>query len=418
MWFHLKKRILFVAAAAIIAMLPAGAAEAEEQHSASILLDGYPLPFPVEPAIIEGTTMVPFRAISEALGIQVTWNASSRTITAVDLQAAEANTVVLTLDDSIAAVNGTEVELQVAPMIRNDSTLIPLRFFSQQFGADVSWDGAAKTVSIRSPQRDMYTLAFYAISSFREVQHVPSFDAVAFGWSRIDQDGGFTLEGKDFYWPEPAGETTPASIVQSSKSEGTTPYLMVFASDGEGELTEIVSDETKREETIRSIIQTAAEGSFEGVLLDFEGLGLTGDASSVQAQFNEYVALLSEQTRARGLKLALSLHPLNGAYQGYDYKTLGNLADELIIMAYAYEGEKAPEPVHRVDEAIRLALQEVPPQKLVLGISMGSENAASLHVKIGLAKRYGLKGIAMWRLGLIGEAAYEAMGASLELKEP
>lgn len=39
----------------------------------SIMLDGYPLPFPVEPAVMSGTTMVPFRAIAEALGIPVVW---------------------------------------------------------------------------------------------------------------------------------------------------------------------------------------------------------------------------------------------------------------------------------------------------------------------------------------------------------
>ncbi|MNP40049.1 hypothetical protein D3C76_1336560 [compost metagenome] len=84
-------------------------------------------------------------------------------------------------------------------------------------------------------------------------------------------------------------------------------------------------------------------------------------------------------------------------------------------MAYAYEQEKSPEPLGKVDEAILLALKEVDKDKLILGISMGSENENSINTKIGLAKRYGLKGIAIWRIGLIGQAAWSEMSTSVEL---
>lgn len=84
-------------------------------------------------------------------------------------------------------------------------------------------------------------------------------------------------------------------------------------------------------------------------------------------------------------------------------------------MAYAYEDESGPEPMNKVDEGIRLALQQVDKSKLVLGISVYSENATSVNAKIGLAKRYGLKGIAIWRLGLIGQPVWNEMSKSLEL---
>ncbi|MDZ4938381.1 copper amine oxidase, partial [Clostridium perfringens] len=42
----------------------------------------------------------------------------------------------------------------------------------------------------------------------------------------------------------------------------------------------------------------------------------------------------------------------------------------------------------------------VPKQKLLLGISLSSETATSVDDKLGLAKRYDLKGAAFWRLGL------------------
>jgi spore germination protein YaaH len=48
---------------------------------------------------------------------------------------------------------------------------------------------------------------------------------------------------------------------------------------------------------------------------------------------------------------------------------------------------------------------------------MGSEDAASIPAKIGLAKRYGLKGVAIWRIGLIGQAAFEQMSKSITMRK-
>jgi len=407
------RKFTTVLLAGILAFAPLAQAAETATPPVTILLDGYPLPFSVEPAIVNGRTMVPFRTISEALGVTVQWDGNTRTITAVDPDAKE---IRLTIDASTAWVDGVPFVLDAAPMIVNGATLIPLSFFSQQFGAQVGWEASTRTVSIQSPLRDTYTLAFYALSSFSEVDYVPSFDSVAFGWSRIDAEGNFTLSGKDFYWPKPAGEITPESIVQTAAERGTSPYLMVFASDGQLELTGILENKARRSELAAEIAGLAVKRGFQGVMLDFEGLGLSGDALLAQKQFNAFVRTLSEQLEPHGLQLGLALHPLNSSFKGYDYATLGKLADEIVIMAYAYEGEKAPEPLGKVDEAIRLALEKVDKNKLVLGISMGSENASSVNGKIGLAKRYGLKGIALWRLGIVGDSAFEQIRRSIELK--
>jgi spore germination protein YaaH len=400
---------------ASIAAAPQVSAAQTAKPQVNIVLDGYPLPFAVEPIIVNGTTMVPFRTISEALGITVEWDQATKTITATDAHTSEKKVVKLTLNKENANVNGEEVRLAVAPMLSKQSTLIPLSFFSQQFGAAVGWDQTTKTVSIRSPKQDIHTLAFYAISSFSEAKYIPAFDSVAFGWSRIDREGNLTLQGKDFYWPKPAGEITPESIVRSAAEQGTSPSLMVFATDGNLELSGILENEEKREATAKQIADLAIEKGFEGIVLDFEGLGLTGDPAAVREEYNAFVRLVKEAVLPHGIRISLALHPLNSSYRGYDYKTLGGLADELIIMAYAYGDETGPEPAKRVDEAVRLALKEVSKEKLLLGISMGSENAASLHVKLGLAKRYGLKGIALWRLGLLGEDAYKELTRNIVL---
>lgn len=394
---------------------PASAATAAAS-GITVLMDGYPLAFPTPPVIEKGTTLVPFRAISEAMGVDVQWDGPTQTITAIQTNEQDQKTVKMTLGNPQISVNGQTVGLAVAPYERNGSTLIPLRFFSEQFGAKVSWDESTKTVSIVSPARDMYSLAFYAISSFAQKDLISRFDSVAFGWSRIDKDGSLTLSGSDFYWPQPAGSTTPETIIDEAKAAGTTPYLMVFAADGSGELTALLTDRSLREKAIAGIVKIVQEKGLEGVVLDFEGLGMNGQGTEIKQDYNEFVQLLSGQIKPLGAKLTLVLHPLNGAYQGYDYASLGKLADDLVIMAYAYENEMGPEPMDKVDQAIRLALAKVPKEKLILGISMGSENDQSVNQKIGLAKRYGLKGFALWRLGLISQAAMSRVQEAVLMK--
>ncbi|MDO7906945.1 stalk domain-containing protein [Paenibacillus sp. JX-17] len=382
----------------------------------SILLDGYPLPFPVQPAVMKGTTMVPFRAISEALGIMVTWNQQLKQITATKNGNSGSQKVVLTLGSKTALVNGVKIPLAAAPQTLSNSTMIPLSFFSQQFGAQVQWNQASKTVSITSPREDMYTLGFYAISSYDESSLMPGFDAVAFGWSHIDENGQFTTSGpaNQFGWPQAAGAVTPESLVQQTSQIGDTPYLMVYGVDGKGQLTQNIENEQLQKETISKISALATDKGFKGVVLDLEGLGLTGDKAKVKAQYNTFVKNIASELHAKGLKLSVAVPPPNGAYGGYDYGTLAKLADDLILMAYAYGDQKSPEPDAKVDEAVRLALKQASRDKLVLGISMSSENADSVDTKIGLAKRYGLKGIAVWRLGIIG-ADWTTMNQSVKL---
>jgi len=384
--------------------------------TATILLDGYPLPFPAAPQIVNGHTLVPFRAIAEALQIQVEWDGATQTIRATKGNGKRHKEVYLQLDNPVAMVDGQPVPLPLSPREENGHTLVPLSFFSRQFGAQVSWDGKTRTVSIASPQEDLYTMAFYAISSFGERDFIPRFDAVAFGWSRIDAHGELTLEGRDFYWPQPAGEITPERIVQDAQAAGTAPYLMVFAADGGGELSRLLADEALRKKAVANIAALAQEKQFAGVALDFEGLGLNGDLFQVQQQYTRFVRELAEILRAQRQSVSVVVHPLNGAYRGYDYKELGEAADDVVVMAYAYEDEQQPEPLVKVDEAIRLALQQVPKEKLILGISMGSEHAQSVNSKVGLAKRYGLKGVAIWRLGLIGEPAFHQLTQSITWK--
>jgi len=396
----------------------AGVPAASAAGSVSIVLDGVPLPLDAAPRVDKGVTLVPFRTIAEALGIAVEWNAAAQTIRATGTDASGNKAeVLLRIGRKSAQVNGAAVPLDAAPVVQQGRVLIPLAFFGRQFGAQVGWDGATQTVAIRSPQRPMRLLGFYALSSYDQVGRISALNAVAFGWSRIGPDGKFTTAGKEYKWPQPAGDVTPESIVQATNAQPADTYLLVYSVDGNGELMKMLSDPALAEDSLAQIVATAKDKGFGGVMLDYEGLGLHDDPIQARKLLNDYVADLAKRLRAEGLKLGLALQPPNGSFKGYDYKTLGSLADEIVLMAYEYHDEKTPEPSDRVDEAIRLSLAAgIAKSKLLLGVNMDHENEKSVGDKLGLAKRYGLSGVAFWRLGILTPAEMKAIDASVVKK--
>ncbi|MGI5881099.1 MAG: N-acetylmuramoyl-L-alanine amidase [Syntrophomonadaceae bacterium] len=116
--------------------------------SPKVYLDNQLLSFEV-PAIIEnGRTLVPLRAIFEAMGAQVDWNDSTRTVVATK----PGTRVILALGSIAPTVNGKTWNLDVPAIIKNNRTLAPLRFVGEAFGGKVSWDDASKTVHITSPE--------------------------------------------------------------------------------------------------------------------------------------------------------------------------------------------------------------------------------------------------------------------------
>ncbi|MDQ2086591.1 serine hydrolase [Herbivorax sp. ANBcel31] len=67
--------------------------------------------------------------------------------------------ILLTIDESTALVNGTEKEFDTAPQIFEDRTYVPLRFISETFNMDVDWDAETRTVLISTPFDDELTLS-------------------------------------------------------------------------------------------------------------------------------------------------------------------------------------------------------------------------------------------------------------------
>lgn len=96
------------------------------------------------PVIIDGRTLVPIRAIIEAMGGSVNWNDDTKTAELTYIE----NTIELTIDSTEAYFNGTASELDTAPSIIDGRTLLPIRFIAESFEFDVEWNGESRTITI------------------------------------------------------------------------------------------------------------------------------------------------------------------------------------------------------------------------------------------------------------------------------
>ncbi|KRF28119.1 stalk domain-containing protein [Paenibacillus sp. Soil787] len=110
----------------------------------SVEIDGKEQKFEQAPAIVKGSTFTPLRAIFEAMGATVDYEAATRTVTAKK----GSTTLRLTLDQKTVYVNGQAVQLDEPAQLVNGYTLAPARFVGETFGGKVAWDGSSRTVTI------------------------------------------------------------------------------------------------------------------------------------------------------------------------------------------------------------------------------------------------------------------------------
>lgn len=98
----------------------------------------------VAPKIVNDRTMLPIRIVAENLGGTVTWNGELQRVT---IQKGE-DVILITIGADTAYVNGAAVKLDAAAFVENGRTYLPLRFVSENLGAQVAWNETEKTVTI------------------------------------------------------------------------------------------------------------------------------------------------------------------------------------------------------------------------------------------------------------------------------
>lgn len=155
------------------------------------------------PKVIEGHTVLPFRFVAEnILNANINWDEQSKTVVfKKDMQKA-----VLSIDSNVAKVNGEEMLLDVAPVIENGRTLVPLRFLGENFDLFVDYIEEDRKIKLAKeidvePPIARFRFSDSDITAGQELKiieesYAKQYSIVDWEWEVITSDGK-TITTKD-----------------------------------------------------------------------------------------------------------------------------------------------------------------------------------------------------------------------------
>ena len=130
----------------MVLILAIGSTSALAANDITLRLDGKVIDCPVPPMIVNDRTMVPFRVIFEALGVDVEWSDALKKVYAIS----EEKTIILTIGSDKMLINTDILTLDAPPFISDGRTLVPARAICEALDCVVGWDGENREVVIRT----------------------------------------------------------------------------------------------------------------------------------------------------------------------------------------------------------------------------------------------------------------------------
>lgn len=184
---------------------------------------------------------------------------------------------------------------------------------------------------------------------------------------------GFTVYGELI--PPPGNELR---LIERCWQAGVEPFLVLtpFGADlrFNNYLVKLaVTDETVKQNLIGNLLYVVRDRGYAGVDVDFEYI-LPEDREGYAA----FVAELRAVMNANGYRVSVALAPKTSSdqpgllYEGMDYRLLGESADWVFLMTYewgyTYGPPMAVAPIDKVRQVLDYAVQEIPSEKIMMGI--------------------------------------------------
>lgn len=327
----------------------------------------------------------------------------------------------------------------------NKGMFLPKKSLSRREAAAI----VDRMIGFRSADHQLEISAFYATGGpYKKLERFSSADEIIFDWAKLDYQGS----GKaSVALSLPSDWNQTLTAAKTSESAKT---LMIFGNTTLQKLGEFLLDADARKAFAASVGEVMANPlyDFDRVAIDFEGL--------VPATYKEPLMDLLLEIKDKlnsGITMTVVVPP-SYYYSGYDYKKIGELADQVVLMAYEFthaESGLPSAPLILVGESVKKILSYIPADKLMLGISKqanqwttktdgtveffkspaiasvesriatagtqsnmqlpyflnkitftddrGShllwyENSQSIQAKLRLAKEFGLRGVALWQI--------------------
>lgn len=181
----------------------------------------------------------------------------------------------------------------------------------------------------------------------------------------------------------PDGELVPPAIddvwmVDEALENGVLPILTLTPLGRDGRfnnnlISAIVQNPPARENLINNLLEVMGEKLYKGLDIDFEYI-----KAEDRDLFTEFVRECTERMHSMGYKVSVALAPKTSAvqrgllYEGKDYRALGEIADNVLVMTYewgyTYGPPMAVAPLNMVRKVIEYAVTEIPAYKIGMGM--------------------------------------------------
>ena len=168
------------------------------------------------------------------------------------------------------------------------------------------------------------------------------------------------------------------AITRIARQYGVRPLLVLTTLGEDGQFSstraqQLLRDATARSALIENLAQTLAAQGFAGVDIDFEYI-----PAEDAAAYADFVRAVRARLAPMGYTVMVALAPKTSAgqpgllYEAHDYAALGAAADDVLLMTYewgyALSEPMAVAPIDKVEQVVRFAVSQIPPDKIFLGM--------------------------------------------------
>lgn len=168
------------------------------------------------------------------------------------------------------------------------------------------------------------------------------------------------------------------AITRIARQYGVRPLLVLTTLGEDGQFSstraqQLLRDATARSALIENLAQTLAAQGFAGVDIDFEYI-----PAEDAAAYADFVRAVRARLEPIGYTVMVALAPKTSAgqpgllYEAHDYAALGAAADDVLLMTYewgyALSEPMAVAPIDKVEQVVRFAVSQIPPDKIFLGM--------------------------------------------------
>ena len=312
------KRLAALALAGVLTAGLSGTALAAGDTGISVQLDGKPLTFTdAVPQARDGRTFLPLRAVFEALGAKVDYDAATGAVTAKR----DGTTVTMTLGDTLVTVDRdgkfSMVMMDVAPFAENNRTYVPVRFAAQALDCAVGWDQDDQTVVLV----DTGKLADEVLAGY-QYTYLEKFEE----YYRQFQEGSWAVKG--------SFDGSLTFLAQPIALEGTVNGLVKGGTQGQMDMN-VKMDMLQFAKFMASTNQQALSKEEEAIYTALKKDGVGADvrmdlsAGELYVKYNDKTGLTAAAGMSSDLWYSMELYSLL-APSGVDLRELADTTTDLI----------------------------------------------------------------------------------------